>query len=82
MARSNIVNLPIRHPAIGKDDALWMIAVRSGLKDKYSCEYDTEKSQWYLKVQSSTFQGSEALIAKCLHNLGWDSPVDGISVAK
>lgn len=82
MARSNIVDLPIRRPAIGRDDALWMIAVMSGLKDKYSCEYDTEKSQWCLKVQSSTFQGAEALTATCLHHLGWDAPVEEKAVAK
>ena len=77
MLKSNVINLPIRHTAIGEENTFWLIAVAAGAQDDYSCEYDTKHGGWKLKVKASTFQGAEAMINECRRILGWDVPTNG-----
>jgi len=76
MAKSKIVDFPLRTCAIGEASALWIVAVAHDLHDAYSFEYKRERQLWSISIKSSTFQGAAALVEKCRHILGWDIPAD------
>lgn len=72
MKKSNVMKFPQKPLAEDEQNALWMFAAASGLKDHYSFEYNSEKQHWVIKVGSSTLEGVAALISQCRHILGWD----------
>lgn len=71
--KRNIINFPTRATAVGEDDAFWMIAISSGLKDEYSCEYDTKNDWWKITIKAGTREQADSLVEKCRHILGWDT---------
>jgi len=77
MAKSKIVDFPLRTRAINEASALWIVAVAHDLRDDYSFEYKCEHQLWNITIKASTFQGAAALVDKCRHILGWDIPADG-----
>jgi len=77
MAKSKIVQYPLRNGDADESHALWIIAVNRSFSDTYSCAYNSNNRYWEVQVKARTLQNVAALVDQCRHIMGWDIPTEG-----
>ncbi len=81
MARSKIVQYPLRPSCVDEQKALWHVGIHRLLEDTYSCTYSSEHKRWEVYIETSAPEKVPGLAEQCRHVLGWDILADKKKVA-
>jgi len=77
MAKSKIVQYPLRHGAPDKQNTLWSIGVHRVFTNTYRFQYESGEKGWTIRIEASAFENVAALVDQCRHIMGWDIPTEG-----